>query len=110
GARRVLERVRVERRVARHREDLGGPRIHHDHGPAAGALFLHRLLERGLRLKLELAVDRRDHTRARDGRAFLVDPAHDRLARKAELVRALARRAREDVLVSELEARETDTV
>ena len=109
-ARRVRERVRVEPRVAHHRQDLACPGVHHDHGAPAGALLLHRLLERRLRLELEVAVDRRDDRGSGDRRKLLVDPAHDRLARKAELVRLLPRRARQHVLVPELEPGQTDAI
>jgi hypothetical protein len=78
----VAEPVRVEPRVAGHRVDVAGARIHHDDRAAGGAVVLHRPPEVLLRLVLDLAVDGQHDVVAFDGWFDDVEAARDQLAER----------------------------
>src|SRR3970282_1135469 len=99
--------VRVEPRVARHREDVTGVGIHDDDRATARSVRGDRVGERLLGLVLEVRVDRRHERRARDRHTLDVHAAPDRLPLRAELLRPLARYAREEALEAGLEAGKT---
>jgi hypothetical protein len=105
--RRVTERVGIEPGIGRHREDLARVRIHHDHGATSSPLGRDGFGQRRLYLELELAVERGEDGRPLYRRLLDVDAAGDRLPVRVELGRPLARRARQNVLIPELESGET---
>ena len=102
-----LEVVGVEPRIGGHRVDIAGPRVHDDDRAALGTVLLHRSLQGLLRQVLDLAVQR-GHERASPGRRLHdLRPARDRQPVRRQLHRAGSGRTGQDVLVLELEARES---
>ena len=70
GVGRLAERVRVERRHVRQRQNLSRVRIHHDGAPAGGAVLAHTGIELALRDVLQVLVDRELHRRTGGRRPF----------------------------------------
>jgi len=87
--------------------DLAGLGIHDEDGAGCRLVGLHGIRERGLGLLLDVDVDAEDDVGTIDGLVHLVGPTRDGRAAKARLHDHLAVDAGEDVLVLELETRET---
>ena len=98
------EVVGIEPGIGRHRVDVAGGGVHHDHGAALGAVGTDRTFEVGLHLVLHLAVDRRHEVHTGDRLPERVGPRGDREAGGGVLLRLLTRDPAQRGVVLRLEA------